>query len=171
VTPAAQPALRFWVYRRTEQGSFGAPLNPQPIEETAYLDSTPEAESAGCYAVTAVATIDPIVESDAVPEQCAVAGTRRPPAPPQALKAAADVGGVDLSWSASANARVVAFRVYRLREDGVPERLAEIDASRRTYRDTPLPPGELYSYVVAAVDSAGRESIPETVTLARPSAR
>jgi hypothetical protein len=118
-----------------------------------------------------VATIDPIVESDAAPEQCATAGSRRPPPPPQKLTAVADVGGVDLSWSALADAHVVAYRVYRLRQDGVPERLAEIDASRRTYRDAPLPPGGQLSYVVAALDSEGRESIPETVTLARPRGR
>lgn len=165
---ATAPAPRFWIYRRPEGGPFGPPVNPEPTEKASFLDTSAEAEGAVCYAVRSVAVADPVVESDASPERCVPAGERRSPLPPRNLTAAAGPGGAELSWAPAADERAVGYRVYRVRASGIPERIGEVGAAVRSYRDTSLKSGELPEYAVTALDRDGRESIPAKTTATPP---
>lgn len=59
----------------------------------------------------------------------------------------------EVGWGRTPNA--VAYRIYRK-----GERVAELDASRRWWRESGLPEGRPVAYSVSAVDGSGRESLP-----------
>ncbi len=90
------------------------------------------------------------------------------PTPP-VLQATAPAGNrVDLSWTASTDAKgIAAYDIYR---DGASSPLATVAGSVTTYPDTTVVAQTQYSYVVKARDPSNNVSDPSnTVTLTTPS--
>ena len=66
---------------------------------------------------------------------------------------------VDLSWTASTST-VVGYNIYRGTVSGGPYvKLNATAVSGTSYTDTGVVAGQLYYYVVTAVDSSGVESV------------
>jgi hypothetical protein len=171
--PTPSPSrIRYWVYRRQENGSYGSPVNSQPTEEPTFVDMSLEADAAICFSVTAVTAVDPVVvESEASVERCVAAGKRRPVAPPQDVRAVAEGTSVTVTWKAADDPRVIGYCVYRIHPDGSPEKIAEVGPAVGSYRD-PLPSqADRVSYVITALDRERRESMPAGVTASRPGER
>jgi hypothetical protein len=81
----------------------------------------------------------------------------------------ATLSGVTLTWEASADADLIAYRVYRLDE---PNTLlvAEVPAETTTYTDAAVQENATYVYAVSALDRALNESeqaLAEAVTVER----
>ncbi|MCX6629611.1 MAG: choice-of-anchor D domain-containing protein, partial [Candidatus Solibacter sp.] len=78
-----------------------------------------------------------------------VVGMGSPPAPPTGLTATPAAAAVNLSWTASTSANVIGYVVYRNNAY-----IADVGTAV-SYVDTTVAPGNAYSYVVAAYNSAG----------------
>jgi hypothetical protein len=66
---------------------------------------------------------------------------------------------VALSWDASTSSNVVGYYVYRATSTGTPYAiLVNSPISGLNYTDATVQPGQTYTYVVTAVNSAGEES-------------
>jgi Fibronectin type III domain len=162
-TPAAQPAAPrpggFLVYRRSDPGSYGGALAPQPTAAPQYTDLSAALGSTVCYSVRTVISTDPLIESRASAETCLTVHDVTAPAAPTGLTTLAVEGGIEVSWSPSPESDLVQYRVYRApRGGGASERIAEVAKPIATYRDTAARSGQRYRYTVTAVDGAGNES-------------
>lgn len=95
-----------------------------------------------------------------------------PPNPPSMLRVAMEEGQrVSLTWNASSSTDVNRYIVYR--ENPVADSdslLAELERSKRYFRDEQIEIGNTYRYHVASVDSAGNESelISDSITTSLP---
>jgi hypothetical protein len=164
-SPAPSPAppvarVGFLVYRRAEGGSFGAPLNAVPLAAAAYADASARPGETLCYEVRTAASTDPVVESAPTPEACLAVRDVAAPAAPAGLAVILRDGAAELSWSPGLESDIAAYRVYRARGDGAPERVAELRPPETAWRDAELAAGTRHSYTVTAVDGAGNESPP-----------
>ncbi|MFD3443001.1 right-handed parallel beta-helix repeat-containing protein [Microbacteriaceae bacterium 4G12] len=82
--------------------------------------------------------------------------------------------GIDVSWSASAEADVVGYRVLRAVGSGEFVELPGGAVAGATTRDENVIPGTTYRYAVVAVDSSGNQaprSVPATVAVTDSSVR
>lgn len=162
-TPPPPPTSGFWVYRRTREGSYSRPLSPNPVETQAFEDTTAKPGDKWCYAVRTVASTDPAVESADSSEACVEVKDLAPPVAPTGLTAIVRDNAVELSWNPSAEPDIAAYRLYRA-PAGAPlrcvldNRLADVPATKTSYRDDLLRPGTAYLYAVAARDRGGNES-------------
>ncbi|WP_375577547.1 hypothetical protein ABWH96_10845 [Marivirga tractuosa] len=80
------------------------------------------------------------------------------PAPPEIKAINEDGHRVNVTWTASADYDVVAYKVYRSL-NGKDSLLSEDHYSQRLYRDESVQIGKTYIYSVAAVDSLGNEGV------------
>ena len=86
---------------------------------------------------------------------------RFPPAAPQNLRAIAVPGAVEISWSASAEADLAGYFVYRSEGEAfvrVFVRLNDQPLQLPLFRDSAASAGVSYRYLVKAVDQEGNES-------------
>jgi fibronectin type 3 domain-containing protein len=97
------------------------------------------------------------VESAPSNEACVDVTDIAPPEAPLGLTVLAGDEGVELSWSASAEADLKVYRVYRTSRRQ-KELLAEVVPPETSYVDATLPAGVFARYTVTAVDQAGNES-------------
>ncbi|HEY7515622.1 MAG TPA: fibronectin type III domain-containing protein [Vicinamibacteria bacterium] len=165
VAPTASPVPTpppfpggFWVYRRAASGAAGPPLTPQPTGERKLTDTGATLGGRWCYAVRAVAALEPLVESDPSNEACVDSKDIFPPAPPAGLAALGRDEGVELTWSPSPEGDLAGYRVWRAAPGGTPERIVELPAGERQYMDASALRGTAYRYTVTAFDQAGNES-------------
>jgi chitodextrinase len=82
------------------------------------------------------------------------------PSPPGSLHANVGNGTVQLTWNAAADE--VGVSGYRIRRNGNPTPIATV--SGLTHTDSGLSNGSAYNYDVRAIDAAGNESAPATIT-------
>ena len=82
-----------------------------------------------------------------------------PPAPPQGLQSIYTAGAVELIWTASSEADLAGYNVYRL-DHQIAQRVNRELVRTPIFRDTPAAPGQTLTYYVTAVDLAGNESKP-----------
>ncbi|MGH3360848.1 MAG: CHAP domain-containing protein, partial [Nocardioides sp.] len=82
-----------------------------------------------------------------------------PPTAPSGLTADRNVGGIQLQWEPSSDDLGVTG--YRISRDGVPL----TSATTTSVWDERVSPGQAYSYSVTAVDAAGNESTPTTLSV------
>ncbi|MGY2067595.1 pectinesterase family protein, partial [Blastococcus sp. SYSU DS0619] len=86
------------------------------------------------------------------------------PAAPAGLTATAGTDATTLSWTASGEADVAGYRVYRATGDTVEATAANLLTTELLttpgYTDGAVAPGVGYAYAVTAVDTAGNESAP-----------
>ncbi|MNW25578.1 Endoglucanase 1 precursor [compost metagenome] len=79
-------------------------------------------------------------------------GTPTAPAAPRSVQAASGDGEVRLTWGASANAQ--SYKIYRSEVNGGP--YSELDnTADKSYTDRAVTNGQLYYYVVSALNSVG----------------
>jgi hypothetical protein len=158
-SPAPPPrASGFNVYRRTEPGAYAAPLNAEPLTEPAYMDAQAPLLAQVCYEVRTVVSGDPLIESEAPPETCLRVEDRKPPAAPTGIATLPVEGGLEVSWSPSAETDLVAYRVYRRTRGSSAVRVAEVKPPETSAVDSEVGTGERYQYYVTGVDAAGNES-------------
>lgn len=148
---AVSGAKSYEVYRAV--GDSGTFERIATVDSTAYTDETAAADVPYAYKVRALNATGGASEYSAV-----VWATRDTvaPLPPEDLTvAAADEGGVTLTWR-SGGSDVAKYYVYRSTSAPGGTRIGS--TSTTAYRDTGGEPGQTYSYLVKAVDAAGNES-------------
>jgi hypothetical protein len=153
------------VYRRTQDGVYGAPLEPK-VAVAPFRDATVAPGQSWCYVVRTLAGPQGLAESAPSTEACVGVRDVFAPAPPVGVAALAAGGVVDVSWSPSSEADLATYRVYRA-SDGAPQRLAELPAAETRYRDDKAATGVFYTYTLTAVDKDGNESAPSAGARAR----
>ncbi|HVQ28710.1 MAG TPA: hypothetical protein VMV21_03975 [Vicinamibacteria bacterium] len=158
-TPTPEPFVPgFFVYKRAAANAYGAPLAPTATVEHTFTDRTTQPGESWCYVVRAVAATQPLVESAASNEACIDVKDVLAPAAPAGVAAIPRDEGIEVSWSPSPEADLLAYRVYRSpRRGGQMVRLAEVAAPDTTFLDKEPPEGA-WQYSVTAVDRAGNES-------------
>jgi len=92
-------------------------------------------------------------------EEASAVSDSEPPNPPGNLEAfALDTGDIQLRWTTPPGERVAKYNIYRSTRSGGFNFLNPIgETSRIIYYDSEVETGELYYYVVRAVDEAGNE--------------
>ncbi len=158
----------FRVYRRAPSGTFGTPLNREPLEERELTDRMAPVGATACYVVRAAASVEPLIESAPSNEVCLEVRDITPPAPPTGLAVVPREGGLDVVWSPPPALDVGGYRIYRAAggEDAVV--VAEVKAGETTWHDARVDAGVLYRYTITALDRAGNESPPSGSVEGRP---
>ena len=150
----------FYVYRRVAPQPYGPPLFEEPREERAFTDPRPPLGSTACYAVRAVASVQPLIESEESNEACVPVRDVEPPAPPAGVAVIPREGGLEVLWSPSPEPDLAAYRVYRRSGEQEPQLQVELPVGTTAWLDAGAAPDTLHSYTVTAVDGAGNESAP-----------
>jgi hypothetical protein len=136
------------------------PLNEKPIAENSYKDTNFEFGKTYYYAVSVVAsTENPYAESQRSQPIRVQPVDIFPPQPPSEVTIFSEPGEIRLVWTASPDADVAGYNVYRSETSG--GNYAKLTASPVTitaYKDNSVQSGKQYFYVVKAIDKAGNES-------------
>ena len=167
---AATGLAGFDVYRRdAEVKEFAEPLTQAGADARSVLDRGAAFGHRFIYAVTAVGSRQPLLESGIAETREIDYRDRFPPPVPANLVALADPGRVRLVWSASGASDLAGYRVSRRRGDGDWQRLTAQPIAAAEYVDEGLTAGERVAYRVTAVDQIGNESVPaEAATTVPP---
>ena len=166
---ADSAATGFAVYRRQAASrTWGEPLAVLPADARSHLDETARYGERYIYAVTALAALEPRLESGFGEEREVDYQDRFAPAPPQDLEALPQAAAVSLVWQASPDTDAVGYVVYRQDPDADFRRLTAEPIAELKYADSGLIGGLLYRYRVTAVDGAGNEGPPAPVVEAQP---
>jgi hypothetical protein len=155
---------RYRIYRAVAAEPAETPIGSSPLPH--YSDRQVEFGRAYRYRVTAVAQYgDAAVESAPSEAATITVADQFAPAPPSGLVAvfvpatAAASAAVELSWSASEEADLAGYRVYRSEHaEQLGTQLNTALLVQTTFRDAHLTAGRRYFYRVTAVDRAGNES-------------
>jgi len=148
------------VYRRSGFAGYSRPLNPTPISIDEYLDADPPMNAEACYVLRTIVSTDPVVESAASQELCVQVRDIVAPAAPVGVAVRILDDRLEITWSASGEADLVSYRVYRRERDAPAEPIADVPAGTTVLYDArPTEPGALV-YTVTAIDKAGNESPP-----------
>jgi hypothetical protein len=136
------------------------PLNPTPVEATAFTQGPITLGAEGCYQVRALRVYgNARLESLPSATACTTFADTFPPPAPANLAAVGSEGGVSLIWDPSSGGDVAGYLVLRgeIGPAGPPETLAPLTAQpirETTYRDDTPRRGVRYVYAVVAVDGA-----------------
>jgi predicted small lipoprotein YifL len=152
------------VYRVARSAGSGAapplPVNPTPVEGTAFTQSPITLGEEGCYQVRAVRVYGHArLESAPSETACTTFMDTFPPPPPANLAAVGSEGGVSLIWDPSPGSDVAGYLVLRgeIGAAGLPATLAPLTPQpirESTYRDDTARRGARYVYAVVAIDGA-----------------
>jgi predicted small lipoprotein YifL len=163
--------VRYLVLRGAGSAGPLAVVTPESLTATTYTDSNLENETEYRYAVRAV-RVDARGTATGTPSPVIVA---RPietvrPSPPRNLVAVPSGGAFRLAWTASPEASVALYAIYRATGSEAPARIGTTPSGTTTFMDRGVQPGTTYRYTVTALDNARRpnESAPSnevTVTL------
>lgn len=154
-------ATGYNIYRRgAEERSLGQPIHTAPAEERSWVDTSARLGQSYIYGVTAMAGLDPLIESSVASEQEVRFQDRFPPPPPLELVALAEGGRVRLIWRGSEAEDLAGYHVYRRGAEGDFQRITTQPLQETEYVDTTAAAGQTYSYRVTAVDQIGNESGP-----------
>ena len=154
------------VYRRdAQERGHGQPLHAAGPGDTSFLDASARFGQSYIYAITAVASRVPLIESAIGSEREVRYQDRFPPAAPTDLVALAEAGQVRLFWRGSEAEDLAGYVVYR-RQGTAGEfvRITPQTLPGAEYADTTVSAGRVYSYRVTAVDQLGNESPPSADT-------
>jgi predicted small lipoprotein YifL len=163
--------VRYLVLRGVGRGGPLGVVTPEPLTATTYTEKNLENETEYRYAVRAV-RVDPRGTATGAPSPVIVARPMEtaPPTPPRNLVAVPSSGAFRLAWTASPEASVALYAIYRATGSEPPVRIGTTPSGTTTFVDRDVQPGTTYRYAVTAVDNARRpnESAPSnevTVTL------
>ncbi|MGA8979168.1 MAG: fibronectin type III domain-containing protein, partial [Pedococcus sp.] len=163
---------KYRVYRSTTPG--GQALNKTPLATlsktvTSFTDTTVQDGTTYHYVVVATNALGssgPSSERSATPQGTT---TVTPPGAPTGLSASTPPGVVHLTWSAptdTGGSPVTTYRVYRGTASGEEDLTTPIGSpTAGAFDDTDVVAGVEYSYVVAAVNSAGQGAPSGEVTV------
>ena len=167
---AAAGLAGFDVYRRdAEVKEFAEPLTQAAADARSVLDRGAAFGHRFIYAVTAVGSRQPLLESGITETREIDYRDRFAPPVPASLVALADPGRVRLVWTASGASDLAGYRVSRRRADGDWKPLTAEPIAATEYVDEGLAAGERVAYRVTAVDQIGNESVPaEAATTVPP---
>jgi hypothetical protein len=151
----------FFVYRRPASvPAYGAPLGGEPLDRSSAVDAEVPLGTSFCYVVRAVASTDPLLESDPSNEACVTRQDTTAPPAPAGLALLPREGGLELLWSPSAETDLAGYQVYRAAAAEVPVRLARVGPEKAAFLDETAERGVTYRYTLTALDAAGTESEP-----------
>jgi len=162
-TAAEAPKARshgFRVYRRLASLPYGVPLNYEPQEKRLFTDTEAPLGASVCYAIRAVGSTEPLVESAVSNEVCLDVLDISPPGPPTGLAVVPRDGGLEVVWSPSSESDLGGYRIYRALGAAAPARVGEVPAGTTAWLDQTPKSGVLYRYRVTAFDSVGNEGLP-----------
>jgi len=152
---AAGP-LAFEVLRSSSPEAAPEAVVPVPAGQTEYVDRNLQNDRTYYYAVRAIRQDGgTTARGPASPRVAATPGRSAPPLPPINLVAAPSAGTVRLSWTASPDANVAAYVVYRASGAGPSARVGSVRVPATTFTDRDLAPG-VYRYTVTAQDASAR---------------
>ncbi len=149
------------IYRGNEAGRHDeAPLNPEPLTATTYIDKSTLNGRAYYYLVRSVdRPTRPWQESPDSLQSSATPRDMTPPDRPTKLTAVPGVDRVFLTWNENGERDLAGYYVYRSTRSGRDyERLTDKPLNRTTYSDMTVKVGTTYFYAVSAVDTSGNES-------------
>lgn len=159
----------YFVYRRALQDEdYAEPLNPKPVQGTAFVDTSAPYGSTLVYTVRAILPDKPRIEGPPSDE----AGVEyrdvfAPPAPPR-LDALSEASLVRLVWDPIGVPDLAGYAVFRSENAAAPTRLNPELVIDSSYSDTTAKAGHRYTYTVRAVDRAGNASPPSPAAVAEP---
>jgi hypothetical protein len=150
------------VYRRGETELFPSrPLNATALPDSSYEDRNVVFGQPWCYAVRRVVVSEeaaggakgPVIESVDSEEACLTPIDTFPPPVPEDVVAVTSTEGVLLSWGTVVAPDLKGYLVYRAVESEGPfEPLTDEPLTAASYTDRSAESGEVYFYVVSAVD-------------------
>jgi fibronectin type 3 domain-containing protein len=144
------------VYRRTAaQEELPLQLNPAPLSDRTFVDTTFRYGESYRYSVRALPAPPPPLHESAPSEEVEV----RPldvyaPKAPTGLAAAVEGQAVKLYWFPNSEADLRGYRIFRREARTEFQQLAEVDAAETSYADASAAHGVRYYYAVTAVDGA-----------------
>lgn len=145
------------LYRSTTSGSGYTPLNGALLTGSNYTDDSVINGTTYYYVVTAVDTSSN--ESDPCPEEPATPADVTPPAAPAGLWSSIAGGPIVLDWNDNEETDLDGYNVYRSSTSG--SGYTQLNGTLLTssnYTDSGAVSGNVYYYVVTAVDTADNES-------------
>ncbi|HZM71366.1 MAG TPA: fibronectin type III domain-containing protein [Candidatus Cryosericum sp.] len=155
---AAPPTRGFNVYRK-EAGDSAVPedpLNPKPLAQPSFVDTTFRYDVGYVYFVRAVdSPKGTLRESVASPPVEVRPHDRFAPAAPTGLAVAVEGAVIRVYWFPNAEPDLAGYRVYRrTTKEKEPVRIGETPATETSFIDPGTVPGVRYHYSVSAVDGA-----------------
>ncbi len=164
-----EPEGGFRIYRRDAQSrAYGTALAVLPGPYYTYFDRQAIYGARYIYGITAVATTNPLLESDISSEHEVDYQDRFGPAVPGGLVAFPEAGRVRLLWTPVANPDLAGYEIRRrasLEDD--PQVLSEELVTNSQYLDEAVTSGQVWLYSVVAVDLLGNRSEVSAETQAR----
>lgn len=168
VSGAEAPVINGYRIYRSAPGEtlneFAAPINTPAVRATTYTDTPPYGEYE--YRVTAIASEDPLLQSNASePVRVVYKDLIAPPAP-ATLTALIETKVVRLLWEPVDASDLAGYRIYRsegvghganIKDIGTVPLVGEI-LTATTFVDANPNLGIAYRYAVTAVDKSGNES-------------
>jgi hypothetical protein len=161
-TPVAGTVAGYNVFRRdAKERTNGKPVHTAGPTEKSWLDNTARFGQSYIYGVTALAQLQPPIESAIGSEREVRYVDRFAPPAPTELVALAEAGRVRLVWRPSEAEDVAGYIVYR-HPDGTDkfERITPQPVVSAELVDTAVAGGKTYVYRVTAIDQTGNESGP-----------
>jgi predicted small lipoprotein YifL len=164
--------LRYIVLRGVGSAGPVTAIAGAPLQATSYTETGLENEADYRYAIRAV-RVDPRATVTGAPSEAIVVRTVETarPTPPKNLVAVPSSGAFRLAWSASPEANVALYAIYRATGSEAPVRIATTPSGTTTYTDRDTRRGVTYRYTVTAIDNARQpnESAPSnTVAVTLP---
>ncbi|MET0851069.1 MAG: hypothetical protein ABW020_08085 [Candidatus Rokuibacteriota bacterium] len=158
-SPAAGD-LGYLVLRGAGEGEAGAlaPITPEPVTGTEYVDRGLDNDAPYRYAIRAVRLATGATRALGAPsaEVRVTPVDTTPPAAPTALLAITGPATVRLAWNASPDADVTRYVVYRAEETDAFVRVGSTAPPATVFVDRDIVAGRVYRYVVTALDAARR---------------
>jgi len=155
-TPCEIENTGLYIYRRTEGGEYGDPLNAQPLTGTTYTDT--DVVTGQVYYYKALTILGDSTLSAFTDELGFPAGS--PLAPASMSADSSDAGVIYLSWEANMEPDLDYYNLYRREAGEVWALFDMIPAGQNTYDDNTVTNGVRYYYRVTAVDNDAIESFP-----------
>jgi hypothetical protein len=152
----------YHVYRRDAASrSYGPALAAVAAGASSHRDTTARYGGRYIYAVTAVATALPLVESALSPEREILYEDRFAPPPPAEVVALAEDNQVRVRWQASTAGDTVGYLVFRREGESGPWRQLTPDPiAALEFRDTGVASGLAVRYRIVPVDGVGNRGEP-----------
>lgn len=168
--PSVEGDLRYNVYRsRPAEVWPEAPLNIEPLADTAYLDTAVQVGERLVYQVRlSLAPGIPYREGEPSESLEVMVEDRIAPAPPAALVGVQEGKAVRLFWNPGRERDVAGYRVYRQIQEQDWVQVGPKLIENPSFLDVEIEPGQQLAYRVTAVDGAepANESEPsETIRL------
>ncbi len=153
--------LGYNVYRRdAARASYGAPIATLDATAAGSVDRAIVYGRRYIYAVAAVGSREPLLESAFSTEREIDYQDRFAPAPPPSLSALGSVGEVRLVWQASPDPDVAGYVVERADPDADFHRVNAAPVAELELTDRGLSSGFTFRYRVAAIDKSGNLGSP-----------